>query len=94
MPVLEPMDYSQPSNLLTQYADIERKKLIPKNDYKQTFEYSATNPDALSDGDIKGKGTGIFLDSINGGNNIDIIERKAEIVINKYKEENPYTKPT
>jgi hypothetical protein len=94
MPVLEPMDYSQPNNLLSQYADIERKKLIPKNDYKQTFEYSATNPDALSDGDIKGKGTGVFLDSINGGNNLDIIERRAEIVINKYKEENPYTKPT
>lgn len=94
MPVLEPLDYSQPNNLLTQYADLERKKLIPKNDYKQTFEYSSTNPNALSDGDPKGRGTGVFLDSVNGGTSVDIIERKAEIVINKYKQDNPYTKPT
>jgi len=94
MPTLEPFDFSQPNNLLSKYADQERKKLIPKNDYKTTNEYSSTNKDALSDGDEKGRGTGTFLDVNNGGTNIDILERNAEIVINKYKPTNPYTKPT
>jgi len=94
MPTLEPLDFSQPNNLLSKYADQERKKLIPKNDYKTTNEYSSTNKDALSDGDEKGRGTGTFLDVNNGGTNIDILERNAEIVINKYKPTNPYTKPT
>ena len=42
MPTLEPLDFSQPNNLLSKYADQERKKLIPKNDYKTTNEYVAT----------------------------------------------------
>jgi hypothetical protein len=94
MPTLEPLDFSQPNNLLSKYADQERKKLIPKNDYKTTNEYSATNKDALSDGDEKGRGTGTFLDVTNGGTKTDILERQSEIVINKYKPTNPYTKPT
>lgn len=90
MPTLEPMDYSQPNNLLTKYADQERKKLIPKNDYKTENQYSSTNKDALSDGDDKGRGTGVFLDTANGGTKTDVLERKSEIVINKYKADNPY----
>jgi hypothetical protein len=90
MPTLEPMDYSQPNNLLTKYADQERKKLIPKNDYKTENQYSSTNKDALSDGDEKGRGTGVFLDTANGGTKTDVLERKSEIVINKYKADNPY----
>lgn len=65
MPTLEPLDFSQPNNLLSKYADQERKKLIPKNDYKTTNEYSSTNKDAMSDGDDKGRGTGVFLDIVN-----------------------------
>jgi hypothetical protein len=90
MPTLEPLDFSQPNNLLSKYADQERKKLIPKNDYKTTNEYSSTNKDAMSDGDDKGRGTGVFLDTVNGGTKLDQLERKSEIVINKYKADNPY----
>jgi hypothetical protein len=90
MPTLEPLDFSQPNNLLSKYADQERKKLIPKNDYKTTNEYSSTNKDAMSDGDDKGRGTGVFLDTVNGGTKLDQLERNSEIVINKYKADNPY----
>jgi len=90
MPTLEPLDFSQPNNLLSKYADQERKKLIPKNDYKTTNEYSSTNKDAMSDGDDKGRGTGVFLDTVNGGTKLDQLERKSETVINKYKADNPY----
>ena len=96
MPVLEPMDYSQPNNLLSQYADLERKKLIPKNDYaKSSNEYSSVNPDAIGDGDSRGKGTGGSLDvyNENAGAIQDIVERKNEIKINLYKSVSPYTTP-
>ena len=36
MPSLEPLDFSQPENKMSLYADAERKKLLPKNDYKET----------------------------------------------------------
>lgn len=92
----EPLDFSQPKNSLSDIADIERKKLIPKNDYKTDFQYSSTNPDAIGDGDSKGKGTGGNLDVYNesAGALQDIIERKSEIVINKYKKDTPYTTPS
>ena len=89
MPSLEPLDFSQPENKMSLYADVERKKLLPKNDYKETNRYSSVNPDAISDG----KGTGTFLDSTKGGSSTDIAERISEIKINKYKSENPYTTP-
>ena len=78
MPVLEPVDSSQnEKNLLTQFADAERKKLLTKNDYTVSNQYSATNPDAIADGDEKGKGTGNFLDVYNqaAGNKTDKIGR-------------------
>ena len=95
MPVSEPLNFGQPSNQLSQIADSERRKLIPKNDYKTTNEYSSTNADALATGDAQGKGTGGFLDTGNQGAGAiqDILERKAEIVINKYKDNTPYTTP-
>lgn len=93
MPSLEPLDFSQPENKMSLYADVERKKLLPKNDYKETNRYSSVNPDAISDGDVYGKGTGTFLDSTKGGSSTDIAERISEIKINKYKSENPYTTP-
>jgi len=93
MPSLEPLDFSQPENRMSLYADIERKKLIPKNDYKETNRYSSVNPDAISDGDVYGKGTGIFLDSSKGGSSTDIAERVSEVKINKYQPQNPYTTP-
>lgn len=80
-------------NNLSLIADQERQKLIPKNDYKQIVgEYSATNPDALADGDSKGRGTGVFLDVYNEevGTKEDVFERKNEIKINKYNSSKPY----
>lgn len=80
-------------NALTAIADVERKKLIPRNDYnKDGNQYSATNKDALADGDRLGRGTGVFLDVYNSGAGTieDVIERKNEIKINKYNSSKPY----
>jgi hypothetical protein len=94
MATSERLDFSQPMNDLGMIGEEQRKKLIPKNDYKQTNQYSSTNPDALGDGDEFGKGTGIFLDTANGGSSVDVIERINEIKINEYQREKPYTTPT
>jgi hypothetical protein len=97
MATTEPLDFSQPKNDLTTIAEMERAKLIPKNDYKQrAFEYSSVNPNAIADGDTQGKGTGGFLDVYNQGAGAiqDILERKAEIVINEFKPNSPYTTPS
>ena len=53
---------------------IERDKLIAKNTYQTTEEqnYGAKHPNALGDGDKKGKGTGNFMDTYNGGSIEDI----------------------
>ena len=93
----EPLDFAQPTNKLSQIADAQRAILFPKNDYKQTAnEYSSVNPDALANGDEDGKGTGNFLDVYNEGAGAiqDILERKAEVVLNQYKSNAPYTTPS
>jgi hypothetical protein len=90
----ERLDFSQPANDLTAIADLQRKSLIVKNDYKTVNPYSSVNPDAISDGDESGKGTGVFLDTINGGSSVDIVERKSEIKINEYQPNKPYTTPS
>ena len=80
-------------NQLTAYADQERSRLIPKNDYNAVGnQYSATNKDAIADGDDKGRGTGVFLDVYNesAGTNEDLVERKNEIKINKFNSSRPY----
>jgi hypothetical protein len=94
MATTERLDFSQPMNELGVIGEEQRKKLIPKNDYKEANKYSATNPDALSDGDEFGKGTGVFLDTANGGSSVDTVERINEIKINEYQREKPYTTPT
>ena len=38
MPVTEPLNFDQPSNELSSIADIERRKLLPKNDYKSILQ--------------------------------------------------------
>jgi hypothetical protein len=80
-------------NALTAIADMERAKLIPKNDFNSVGnEYSSVNKDALSDGDARGRGTGVFLDVYNdsAGDAVDIAERKNEIKINKFNSSKPY----
>jgi hypothetical protein len=94
MPVTEPLNFSQPDNELSQIATQQRSKLFPKNDYKDTNKYSATNSDAIADGDEKGKGTGGFLDTLNGGSSIDNLERKNGIKVNEYQPNKPYTTPS
>ena len=93
---LDPIDLAQPENKLSSIATAQRAILFPKNDYKTTNQYSSVNPDALADGDTKGKGTGGDLDVYNQGAGAiqDIMERKSEIVVNKYKEVTPYTTPS
>lgn len=87
----EPLNYEQPDNKLTAIADKLRKDLLVKNDFAQKKnEYGVVNPDAISDGDLQGKGTGIFLDTSNGGNSTDNAERKNEIKVNSYSSVKPY----
>lgn len=90
----ERLNFEQPANDLTAIADVQRKSLIVKNDYKTVNPYSSVNPDALSDGDESGKGTGIFLDTINGGSSVDLVERKLSIKVNEYQPNKPYTTPS
>ena len=97
MAITEPLNFEQPKNELSAIAEAERKKLLPKNDYTKTAnEYSTVNPDAIANGDAQGKGTGQFLDTFNqnAGAIQDILERKAEIVINEYQPNKPYTTPS
>jgi len=80
-------------NALTAYADQERKKLIPKNDFNAVGnQYSSVNRDAVADGDSMGRGTGSFLDvyNVNAGTIDDLVERKNEIKINKYNSSKTY----
>lgn len=80
-------------NALSAYADQERSKLIPKNDFNSVGnQYSAVNPDAIADGDSMGRGTGVFLDVYNNsaGTVEDIGERKNNIKINKFNSSNQY----
>ena len=88
-----PLDFSQPTNKLTAIADVERKKNLVKNDYNQQGNtYSATNPDAMGDGDSLGRGTGSFLDVYNGtaGTSVDVFERKMNIKFNAFQPNKPY----
>ncbi len=93
---LDPIDLAQPENKLSSIATSQRAILFPKNDYKTTNQYSSVNPDALADGDTKGKGTGGDLDVYNQGAGAiqDILERKSEIVVNTFKPNAPYTTPS
>jgi hypothetical protein len=80
-------------NALTAIADMERAKLIPKNDFNAVGnEYSVVNRDAVADGDSMGRGTGTFLDvyNVNAGTIDDVVERKNEVKINKYNSSKTY----
>jgi hypothetical protein len=80
-------------NALTALADIERAKLIPKNDFNAVGnEYSSVNKDAVADGDSMGRGTGSFLDvyNVNAGTSDDVLERKNEIKVNKFNSSKTY----
>jgi len=91
-------------------AEDARRKNIVKNDYNGEADannYSATHTKALSDHVTpkKGKGTGVYMDTYNGGSEIDIngnpvyggSGRLAAIANNTskwgYGPESPYTAP-
>jgi hypothetical protein len=59
---------------------------IAKNRYSCNDQYNTGNPDALSDGDVQGKG------ELNGsiGSCDDIKDRKCEITKNKYQQDRQY----
>lgn len=96
MTTYDPLIITQPNNKLTQIAESERNKLLTRNSYKdESNEYSPTNPDAIADGDLYGKGTGQFLDTGNqsAGSSLDISERRFNIKGNPYQQNKPYTTP-
>ena len=87
------LQFDQPDNNLSAIAEAERGKLFPKNDFSpRSDKYSSVHPDAMSDGDEIGRGTGSFLDvyNENAGTSTDVTERKDDIKINKYNSKNPY----
>jgi hypothetical protein len=99
MPSYIPINFEQQQlNQLGQIGVQQRGTLIPTNDYFQTNQYSATNPDALATGDVQGKGTGNdgLLNAYDfvAGNNRDVQERASEVAINYYKAQVPYTTPS
>lgn len=67
-----------------------RKREIARNDHDFNDEYSGTHPDALSDGDEKGKG------EKNGsiGSATDIKERNQQIAKNRYNYNREYNDST
>lgn len=92
------------SNKLEEVALSQRAFLIPKNEYNSSDDsqsYSATHPNAISDGDNKGKGTSVYLDTYNGGDDIDIngnpnyagSGRIKNQAFNQYDDDNGYTTP-
>jgi hypothetical protein len=93
MAVFEPLDFNQPDNKLTQVAEQIRVSQLAKNDYSFENQFTSTSPDAISNGDIRGKGTGTFLDTSSGGNSVDIAERINNIKINQFSFDKPYQVP-
>lgn len=67
-----------------------RKREVVRNDYNNNDQYSGTHPDAMSDGDDKGKG------EKNGsiGSATDIKTREQQMVKNKFSKNNPYNDST
>ena len=92
------------SNKLEEIAIANRNSLTAANTYNSADEsqnYTATHKNALGDGDVKGKGTGIHLDTTNGGGDVDIngaanasgsgrLQNKA---FNQYNDNNSYGHP-
>ena len=70
------------------------------NTYKNIEEhnYTAGHANAKSDDDASGKGTGVFMDTFNGGSVVDIegngidvqTGRVANLAVNKYNKTNGY----
>ena len=94
------------SNKLEEAAKAARLSLVTKNTYKgddNSNNYTATHTRALSDQEtpVNGKGTGIFLDTYNGGGSQDIngsptaagSGRIKNIAFNEYNKDKIYVHP-
>jgi hypothetical protein len=92
------------SNKLENEALNQRASLIPLNTYNSSDasqKYGAGHPNALSDGDNRGKGTNTYLDTYNGGADFDINGNPAiagsgrvkNIASNQYDSDNGYQTP-
>lgn len=69
--------------------EVRDGKLFPINTYKPvSSEYSASHPNALSDGDEKGKG-----ETLSIGSYTDILTRSALQAGNQFNENRPYVYP-
>ena len=78
-------------------ADVDKRKELyitrRYNGYGDNY-YSSSHPDAMSNGDIIGKGTGIELDTTNGGGAYDVRLREEHLEQNVWKKDViEYTKP-
>ncbi len=93
-------------NKLEEAALAQRAALIPLNTFNSSDdsqEYGATHTRALSDTTtpVAGKGTGVFLDTYNGGGDYDINGNPAivgsgriqNVVLNQYDAQNGYQVP-
>lgn len=94
MPAIEPIDTTQErgGTKMTENANAERVKLFAKNDYDEQNKYSSIHPDALADGDDKGRGTGNYLDSDNfdAGTGTEIVLRNQALAVNPYSRSHTY----
>lgn len=75
-----------PSNL-TRISQEFRDREIARNTYSRTDEYVSTHPNAISDGDEKGKGES---DRGSVGGRTDITQRQLLLSKNRYSNNNPY----
>jgi len=58
----------------------------------QNNEYSNLNIDAISNGDVQGKSTGIDLDTTDGGGGYDLVARYLHLTRNGWNQDLQYTK--
>ena len=78
-------------------ADVDKRKelyLTRRYNRDEGSYYTSSHPDAMSNGDIIGKGTGIELDTTNGGGAYDVRLRTEHLEQNVWKKDViEYTKP-
>ena len=85
-----------PGEKLSEVAKGERDKLFPKNEYSPKSQfYGPQHPNALADGDDKGRGTAVYLGvhDTKTGTNMDIMTRDDLIKTNAFNSKNGYTVP-
>mgnify|MGYP007063325010 CR=1 FL=1 len=86
---------TQPGEQLTAIGKSERDRLFPKNEYSPKSEfYGPQHPNAMADGDEKGRGNSVFL-GVRGeiGTQTDILTRKDLIKTNAFNSKTSYSVP-